>query len=324
MDLRPRRNPDGSSCGGFLLHFSLLVSISPVSLITLPLAYEDTQANSCFSPENAKWITDEERHYITARLAADQGDNAEDRKVTFHDFINLIKDPKIWLGGLMYMGQIVTAYSIAFFAPTIIQGYGFGAIESQLRSVPPYACSFILSMIVAYASDRHQHRFAYVLAPTLLSFAGFGILLSRSLYAVGDVSGRDTRYAALFLLAMGTFSSCPVLLVWFQLNLGGHHRRGMGTAFQIAFGNLAGFVSTYSFISTDGPFYTPGFAVCVAFQGMSFLSACIYAGVITWENKRKNKVLDARDLATEEKRELGVSLHQGPKRFGRLLTRGRI
>lgn len=35
---------------------------------------------------------------------------------------------KIFIGGLMYFGQVVTAYGYAYFAPTIIQTYGYSCM----------------------------------------------------------------------------------------------------------------------------------------------------------------------------------------------------
>ena len=66
------------------------------------------------SPEQAKWLTEEERTYIKARLQADQGHNAAERKITFHDVKTVMSDYKIWLGGFMYFGLIVPAYGYAF------------------------------------------------------------------------------------------------------------------------------------------------------------------------------------------------------------------
>jgi len=53
-----------------------------------------------------------------------------------------MKDYKIWLGGLMYFGLIVPAYSYAFFSPAIIQTYNYDAIQTQLHSVPPWVAAF--------------------------------------------------------------------------------------------------------------------------------------------------------------------------------------
>jgi MFS family permease len=63
----------------------------------------------CF-PEDAKWLDEEERAYVRARLRKDQGRSAAERKITTRDVGNVFKDFKIFLGGFMYFGLIVPAY----------------------------------------------------------------------------------------------------------------------------------------------------------------------------------------------------------------------
>lgn len=177
-------------------------------------------------PEEAKWLSEDERAYIKARLQADQGRNAAERQITFRDVITVMKDYKIWLGGFMYFGMIVPAYGYAYFSPTIIASYKFDPIETQLRSVPPWAASFAFGMLVAVASDWSRHRFLYALCPIFIAIAGLAVLLN-----VHD--NLDLMYSALFLTCLGTYSAMPVIVCWFNMNLGGHHRRAIGTAWQI-------------------------------------------------------------------------------------------
>ena len=87
-------------------------------------------------PEDAKWLSSSERAYIRARLQVDQGRAALERKTNFKDVINFFKDFKVLLGGIMYFGLIVPAYGYAYFSPTIIQTYGYGAIESVYPASP--------------------------------------------------------------------------------------------------------------------------------------------------------------------------------------------
>ena len=55
-------------------------------------------------PENSKWLSKDEAAYITARLEADQGRSAVERKITLRDVGRVFKDVKVWIGGLMYFG----------------------------------------------------------------------------------------------------------------------------------------------------------------------------------------------------------------------------
>ena len=82
-------------------------------------------------PEDAKWLTPEERAYVKARLQVDQGRSAAERSISLRDVGRVFKDYKVILGGLMYFGMIVPAYGYAFFSPTIIATYGYSAIETQ-------------------------------------------------------------------------------------------------------------------------------------------------------------------------------------------------
>ena len=61
-------------------------------------------------PEDAKWLGDDERAYIKARLRKDQGRSAAERSISVKDVVNVFKDFKVFVGGFMYFGLIVPAY----------------------------------------------------------------------------------------------------------------------------------------------------------------------------------------------------------------------
>lgn len=125
------------------------------------------------------------------------------------------------------------AYGYAYFAPTIIKSYGYSAIGTQLHSVPPWAAAFGLSMLVAVLSDRLRHRFLFTILPICIAIAGFAILMV-------EHHDHKLEYGALFLITSGTYSAMPVIVCWFTMNLGGHHRRAVGTGWIIGFGNIGG------------------------------------------------------------------------------------
>ena len=111
----------------------------------------------------------------------------------------------------MYLGFVVPAYSYAYFSPTIIKSFGYSAIRTQLLSVPPWACSFVFSMIIATCSDLTKHRFLFVLLPLLVALAGFSTLL-------GVRGNNHVEYGALFLAVSGVYSAMPVIVCWFNSN----------------------------------------------------------------------------------------------------------
>ncbi|ESZ92196.1 putative Uncharacterized transporter [Sclerotinia borealis F-4128] len=253
-------------------------------------------------PEDAQWLTPDERAYVKARLQVDQGQSGAERKITFKDAIHVLKDYKVILGGFMYFGMIIPAYGYAFFAPGIISTYGYTPIQTQLHSVPPWACAFVFAMLIATFSDLTRHRFAFTIAPIAVAIAGFAILLTVH-------NNAKLEYAALFLVAMGSYSAMPVIVCWFNMNLGGHHRRSVGSAWQVGFGNVGGIIATYAFLAKDSPEFKSGYAICLGFLCLSAVSCAAYVLVVGWENRRRDKRMGAgagvSGLTEEEKMDLG-------------------
>ncbi|MCJ1471797.1 hypothetical protein MMC13_000438 [Lambiella insularis] len=249
-------------------------------------------------PEEAKWLREDERAYVKARLRADQGRSAAERSISFGDIVTIFKDYKIFVGGFMYFGLIVPAYGYAYFAPGIIKTYGYSPIQTQLHSVPPWAAAFGFAMLVAFFSDALKHRFLFTIFPICVSITGFAILISVH-------TNHNLEYAALFLVTMGTYGAMPVVVCWFTQNLGGHHRRAVGTAWQIGFGNIGGIIATYAFLSKDAPNYKPGYSICIAFICLSATACATYFVSVLVQNRNRNKAPRDLGLTEWEKTEKG-------------------
>jgi sugar phosphate permease len=250
-------------------------------------------------PENSKWLNSEERAFVTSRIRLDQGRAAAERKITTKDATNVFKDIKVILGGLMYFGIIPIAYGYALFSPGIIQNLGkYSAIETQLHSVPPWAAAFVFAMIIAYASDKTRHRFAFAVFPLFISITGLAILIR-------EHQNMHVQYAALFLVAMGAYTAMPVIVCWFNMNLGGHHRRAVGSAWQIGFGNTGGIIAVFAFLKKDGPNFTTGYSICISFACLSLLSCTAYFIMCAIQNRNRDRAVTDRSLTEYEKTELG-------------------
>ncbi|ANB12519.1 Tna1p [Sugiyamaella lignohabitans] len=239
-------------------------------------------------PEDAKFLTDNERAFLQAKLALDSGDSYHERKYTIRDVLGCFKDWKIWFGGFMYFGLIVPAYGYAYFANAILVSLKYTPLQVQYHSIPPWVVAFALAMITATISDRIRHRYLLTLACSLLSSVGFIILLS----VHGSV---HARYGACFLVAAGTYSAMPLIVCWTAMNFAGHLRRGVGTGWQVGFGNIGGIIATFTFLSTDAPYYTKGIAIGLGFTVFSMASCLTYFLGIHYENKQKRS--GARDAA---------------------------
>ena len=163
-------------------------------------------------PEEAKWLSDEERAFVKARLAEDVGDSQLEVRPTWREVLGVLKDFKIViLGGLTSFGLTVPGYGYAYFAPTILRSLGYSPVKTQLYSVSPSAAAFALSIIVAIASDHYKRRYIFVIPLLTISVVGMIVLLN-----VHD--SVSVRYGALFLVSMGQAAATPILVCWFSAN----------------------------------------------------------------------------------------------------------
>lgn len=87
-------------------------------------------------------------------------------------------------------------------------------------------------MLIASISDKLRHRFLFTMLTVIITLAGLGVLMN-----VHGKENRHIEYGALFLMTCGCYSAMPIIVCWYTMNLGGHRRRSVGTAWQIGFGN---------------------------------------------------------------------------------------
>ena len=212
--------------------------------------------------------------------------------MTVGGVVRIIRQPKVLLGGLMYFTFVIPAYGYGYFNPTIIHTYTKSQIRTQLLSVPPWACGFVASLMMAWISDRVKHRYLFIIGPLCLAVAAYGMLL-------GIHHTPHAQYGALFLLVVGIWSALPVMICWFTMNIAGHARRSVALGWQIGFGNIGGIPAVYLFLQSQAPFYTQGYGASLALILLTMLLSTAYLAVAWTENRAKERKL--REDDTKEK-----------------------
>ncbi len=124
-------------------------------------------------PETVKWLSDEERELAVERI---QGvASLGHAKITWKEARETLTDWRLYLHYLIFMSIDVPFASISLFAPTIISGLGYEGLNAQLFTVPPYAIAFVVTLLLAWQTDKHNVRaWGIVLA---LGIAGVSFLV---------------------------------------------------------------------------------------------------------------------------------------------------
>lgn len=234
-------------------------------------------------PEFATWLTEEERAFVVARLAAHQGNSGVDKKITVDSVKVAFSDWTMMPGALMYFSPTVSAYGLAYFIPSIVQTYGYTPIQSQLHSVIPWAAAVVFGMATASFSDHLRRRSPFILIGLCLAITGNLILFTVH-------TNNKAQFAGLAFYTMGVIAILPIIVCWFSMNLRGHANRAIGTAWQVGFGNIAGIVAVFAFPSQDKPRYWLGYGLglgCLCLAGLA--SGAYWVGC-----RRRNRGADEK------------------------------
>lgn len=95
-------------------------------------------------PDNATFLSEQDRARVIRRLKMDQQSSAEHEEFQMKYVWLAMKDYKMWLGMIIYMGADMPLYAFSLFLPTIISELGYTTTKAQLLTVPPYAAAAVL------------------------------------------------------------------------------------------------------------------------------------------------------------------------------------
>ncbi|KAL2801872.1 major facilitator superfamily domain-containing protein [Aspergillus granulosus] len=208
-------------------------------------------------PDEAKFLSDDDRKRVLRRLSADQQASAEHEQFKMAYFWNSLKDWKTYTGMMIYMGADGSLYAFSLFVPTIINELGYEDIHAQLLSVPPYAAAAIITVAVGFMADRTRQRGLWNMLVSILGITGFAMLLG--------AKGAGARYAGTFLGAMGIYPAISNTISWTSNNVEGVYKRGVTLGFVIGWGNLNGIVSSNIYRGADAPRFYPGHGTVLAY-----------------------------------------------------------
>ncbi|KAE8228488.1 hypothetical protein CF326_g6576 [Tilletia indica] len=208
-------------------------------------------------------------------------------------------DPRVLCCCVTGLCSAAGLYGIAVFSPTIIRGLDrFTIVQSQLLSCPPAGAAFIVSVILAFLSDRFRWRAGAIFTSLTIAIIGFAIA-----YASGNPY---VQYAAIVILSIGVYSVPPTQLTWISTLVSGNEKRATSIAFYIVFTNSGGVLSTWLF--RDPPRYRKSFLIMLILQIVAFIATAlcelsvIYERKARAEGKRDGPVLELRAKGWSEAR----------------------
>jgi ACS family tartrate transporter-like MFS transporter len=184
-------------------------------------------------PEQARWLSDEERGWLVRRLAAE---TRRRETVGPHGVLQALVMPRVLALALVYFGAVATNYGLSFFLPQIVKGFGLSLAQTGLVSMLPYIVGAISIVWWGRRSDRLQERRFHAAFPIFVAAAG----IAASTLTDDPV----LKMAAFSIAGFGIFGCLGVFWTLPTAFLSGTAAAG-GIAVINSVGNLSGFAGPY-------------------------------------------------------------------------------
>ncbi|MDR6685287.1 MFS family permease [Arthrobacter sp. 1088] len=192
------------------------------------------------SPAKAKWLTSEEKTWLTGALEKEKAQTAASNK---HVSVRTVfGNGRVWMLSLIYFGFIYGLYALGFFLPTIIAGfeglYGtkFDVFQKGLITAIPYLPAAFALYFWSKDATKRGVKTWHIALPALIG----GVSIPLALFAGSPAA----TIAVITITAMSIFAALPNFwTVPTQFLTGAAAAAGIALINTV--GNLAGFSAGY-------------------------------------------------------------------------------
>jgi len=181
-------------------------------------------------PATAKWLTEPERAWLTAKLAGERSAVEAGGKYTV---LQSMTNPKILLLSVNYLGIVTASLGLLMFVPQIIKSLGATTMNVGWATSLAYTCGAIAMVTFGWLSDKLGDRRWLLFATCMMSTAG--------LLIAGATMGTWWSLAGMCLATAGFYGTKGPFWAMPTMMLTGLSAAS-GLAFINAFGNIGGAV----------------------------------------------------------------------------------
>ncbi|TDC22121.1 MFS transporter [Streptomyces sp. 8K308] len=196
-------------------------------------------------PAHAKWLTQQEKDWLEGELTAENAGKAGADQAHSHGREALktaFGSARVWTLSLIYFGFIYGLYALAFFLPTIIDGFqeefdtSFSVMDKALITAIPYLPAAVVLFFWSRHATRNGTKVWHIAGPAIVG----GISIPIALY----MDSPAATVAVITVTACSIFAALPVF--W---SVPSRFLTGAAAAAGIALintmGNIAGFAAGY-------------------------------------------------------------------------------
>ncbi|OMJ29023.1 putative transporter [Smittium culicis] len=247
------------------------------------------------SPEEAKFLTVEERELALRRLSNEQGISSK-TKVNMKQIFGILMDWKLWIFCLILLGAGVGPVVGSIFGPSIITSLGFTGVQATYLAGLPSISGLAGLFAAVYLTNKVDYSI-------MLVFFGIVHILGYSVFVF--TSGKVIRLIFSFISGFGSLPLIPVSITWCLINQGGMFKRMIASALIVSISSTSGIFLPRVFVYKYYPKFTIGHSLAIGIMSLALALTVFLNVYYRYENKRRDLAnIDASHLPEQEQRDL--------------------
>ena len=207
-------------------------------------------------PEEANWLSREEKNWLLARLQAEAQARAATRRVRW---VEAFRTPRVLLLIAIYLLIVSGNQALVFFFPSITNAMkSMSVFWRTVAAILPYICSMGGILLNGLSAHRMQEQKWHTALPMLCSGCALALAI---------LSGPHVALALLFFCLAGAASQAYLPAFWtLPTAFFGKSAAAAAIGLTNSFGNLGGFLGPYVFgyLRTATGRFSPGLWFLVA------------------------------------------------------------
>ncbi len=124
-------------------------------------------------PEEAKWLSKEEKEWLITELDKEEKENAAKAGSKKLTVLQVLKMPRVWQLGMIYFGLVAGGNAMQFWMPTIIKEFQSSMTSTMVgfASMVPWIFAIVAMVLWARHSDKTGERKMHVMLPFIFLLA---------------------------------------------------------------------------------------------------------------------------------------------------------
>ncbi|SAM00621.1 hypothetical protein [Absidia glauca] len=226
---------------------------------------------------DVSWLTDTQKEvHMHYRLPVKEEDNGE--RISWRTLLVTFTDWKVWMFSLVYFFQATCMTSLSIFLPTIIKGFGYPTLTSQLLTAPPCVVGSVFVLLSGYLTDRTNYRTPLLLIGFAVMALGYILLLI--------VHDPWVLYGSLFVVTSGVGIVAAPTVGWSSVNFPNPTIRAVAVASVVMIGNFGSVLASFLYPTANAPHHFFGNAFCLGSATLGFITSGLTGFFLYRANRR--------------------------------------